>query len=159
MNASNDPLYVIDGIPMSVGSMADVNPNDIESMEILKDASATAIYGSRGANGVILITTKKGKTGKVTINYDGTVSFSKIHSMTDWMNSGELIDWNRQANVNAGAYTGKYGNAPDPDIDGDAYFGVFLSILIYVLFLMLLFNLMLMELLYYVMQHNMKKKY
>ena len=43
--------------------------------------------------------------------------------MTDWMNSGELIDWNRQANVNAGAYTGKYGNAPDPDIDGDAYFG------------------------------------
>ncbi len=159
LNASNDPLYVIDGIPMSVGSMADVNPNDIESMEILKDASATAIYGSRGANGVILITTKKGKTGKVTINYDGTVSFSKIHSMTDWMNSGELIDWNRQANVNAGAYTGKYGNAPDPDIDGDAYFGVFLSILIYVLFLMLLFNLMLMELLYYVMQHNMKKKY
>ena len=123
LNASNDPLYVIDGIPMSVGSMADVNPNDIESMEILKDASATAIYGSRGANGVILITTKKGKTGKVTINYDGTVSFSKIHSMTDWMNSGELIDWNRQANVNAGAYTGKYGNAPDPDIDGDAYFG------------------------------------
>lgn len=79
--------------------------------------------------------------------------------MTDWMNSGELIDWNRQANVNAGAYTGKYGNAPDPDIDGDAYLGVFLSILIYVLFLMLLFNLMLMELLYYVMQHNMKKKY
>ena len=69
LNASNDPLYVIDGIPMSVGSMADVNPNDIESMEILKDASATAIYGSRGANGVILITTKKGKTGKVTINY------------------------------------------------------------------------------------------
>ena len=123
LNASNDPLYVIDGIPMSVGSMADVNPNDIESMEILKDDSATAIYGSRGANGVILITTKKGKTGKVTINYDGTVSFSKIHSMTDWMNSGELIDWNRQANVNAGAYTGKYGNAPDPDIDGDAYFG------------------------------------
>ena len=59
----------------------------------------------------------------MTINYDGTVSFSKIHSMTDWMNSGELIDWNRQANVNAGAYTGKYGNAPDPDIDGDAYFG------------------------------------
>ena len=123
LSASNDPLYVIDGIPMAVGSMSDVNPNDIESMEILKDASATAIYGSRGANGVILITTKKGKTGKVTINYDGTVSFSKIHSMTDWMNSGELIDWNRQANVNAGAYTGKYGNAPDPDIDGDAYFG------------------------------------
>ena len=123
INASNDPLYVIDGIPMTAGSMADVNPNDIESMEILKDASATAIYGSRGANGVVLITTKKGKTGKVTINYDGSISFSKIDSMTDWMNSGELIDWNRQSNINAGAYTGKYGNAPDPDIDGDAYFG------------------------------------
>ena len=64
LNASNDPLYVIDGIPMSVGSMADVNPNDIESMEILKDASATAIYGSRGANGVILITTKKVKQAR-----------------------------------------------------------------------------------------------
>ena len=123
LTANNDPLYVIDGIPMSVGSMSDVNPNDIESMEILKDASATAIYGSRGANGVILITTKKGKTGKVTINYDGSVSFSKIHSMTDWMDAGELIDWNRQSNINANAYTGKYGNAPDPDIDGDAYFG------------------------------------
>lgn len=123
INASNDPLYVIDGIPMTAGSMADVNPNDIESMEILKDASATAIYGSRGANGVVLITTKKGKTGKVTINYDGAVSFSNIDSMTDWMNSGELIDWNRQSNINAGAYTGNYGNAPDPDIDGDAYFG------------------------------------
>ena len=99
INASNDPLYVIDGIPMTAGSMADVNPNDIESMEILKDASATAIYGSRGANGVVLISTKKGKTGKVTINYDGSMSFSTIDSMTDWMNSGELIDWNRQSNI------------------------------------------------------------
>lgn len=95
----------------------------------------------------------------MTINYDGTVSFSKIHSMTDWMNSGELIDWNRQANVNAGAYTGKYGNAPDPDIDGDAYFGGVSQYPYLRPVLMLLFNLMLMELLYYVMQHNMKKKY
>ena len=59
INASNDPLYVIDGIPMTAGSMADVNPNDIESMEILKDASATAIYGSRAAYGVVLVTTKR----------------------------------------------------------------------------------------------------
>lgn len=94
ITADNDPLYVIDGIPMVAGSIADINPNDVESMEILKDASATAIYGSRGANGVVLITTKKGKVGKVSINYDGTVTFSKIHSMTDWMDSGELIDWN-----------------------------------------------------------------
>ena len=159
LNASNDPLYVIDGIPMSVGSMADVNPNDIESMEILKDASATAIYGSRGANGVILITTKKGKTGKVTINYDGTVSFSKIHSMTDWMNSGELIDWNRQANVKRELILVSMVMLQILILMVMLILGVFLSILIYVLFLMLLFNLMLMELLYYVMQHNMKKKY
>ena len=100
ITADNDPLYVIDGIPMVAGSIADINPNDVESMEILKDASATAIYGSRGANGVVLITTKKGKVGKVSINYDGTVTFSKIHSMTDWMDSGELIDWKRQAYIN-----------------------------------------------------------
>lgn len=59
LTADNNPLYVIDGIPMSAGSIADVNPSDIESMEILKDASATAIYGSRGANGVILVTNQK----------------------------------------------------------------------------------------------------
>ena len=122
ITADNDPLYVIDGIPMVAGSIADINPNDVESMEILKDASATAIYGSRGANGVVLITTKKGKVGKVSINYDGTVTFSKIHSMTDWMDSGELIDWKRQAYINTGAYSGTYGNAPDPNIDGDLLF-------------------------------------
>lgn len=125
LTAENDPLYVIDGIPMSAGSIADVNPNDIESLEILKDASATAIYGSRAANGVILVTTKKGKVGKISINYDGAVTFSKLHSMTDWMNAGELIDWKRQASINAGDYTnGKYGNAPDPDVDGDKYFQI-----------------------------------
>ena len=122
ITADNDPLYVIDVIPMVAGSIADINPNDVESMEILKDASATAIYGSRGANGVVLITTKKGKVGKVSINYDGTVTFSKIHSMTDWMDSGELIDWKRQAYINTGAYSGTYGNAPDPNIDGDLLF-------------------------------------
>lgn len=124
INASNDPLYVIDGIPMTAGSVADINPNDIESMEILKDASATAIYGSRGANGVVLVTTKKGKTGKVSINYDGTVTISKIDALTDWMNAGQLIDWSRQAKINAGSYTGKYGTAPDPDIDEDLFGGV-----------------------------------
>lgn len=123
INASNDPLYVIDGIPMVAGSMSDINPNDIESIEILKDASSTAIYGSRAANGVILVTTKKGKAGRTNINYDGTVTFSNLHSMTDWMNAGEQIDWNRQARINAGSYTGKYGDAPDPDVDGDLLFG------------------------------------
>ncbi len=125
ITADNDPLYVVDGIPLVAGSMADINPNDIATMEVLKDASATAIYGSRGANGVILITTKRGRTGKATISYDGSITFSKIHSMTDWMNSGQLIDWNRQKLINAGSYTGSYGNAPDPAADvtlfGDPY--------------------------------------
>lgn len=76
INASNNPLYVIDGIPTDV-SISDFNPNDIESMEVLKDASAVAIYGSRGANGVILITTKKGKEGKAVISYDGYYGIKK----------------------------------------------------------------------------------
>lgn len=67
ITADNDPLYVIDGIPMVAGSIADINPNDVESMEILKDASATAIYGSRGANGVVLITTKKVKLVRLVL--------------------------------------------------------------------------------------------
>jgi len=70
INASNEPLYVIDGIPTSA-NVNDFNPNDIESMEVLKDASSVAIYGSRGANGVVLITTKRGKTGKAVVSYDG----------------------------------------------------------------------------------------
>ncbi len=112
---SNDPLYVVDGIPLTAGSINDLNPNDIESMEILKDASATAIYGSRGANGVVLITTKKGTSGKATISYNGSFSFSKIHSMTDWMDSGEYIGWQLQKLINSDNYPGKYGTAPDPD--------------------------------------------
>ena len=121
--ADNDPLYVIDGIPMTAGSMADVNPNDIESMEVLKDASATAIYGSRGANGVVLITTKKGKSGRVTLNYDGSVTFSSLNSMTDWMNAGQKLDYNRNSAITGGTYTGAYGTAPDPDRDRALWLG------------------------------------
>lgn len=112
---SNDPLYVIDGIPLTAGGINDLNPNDIESMEVLKDASATAIYGSRGANGVVLVTTKKGTTGKANVSYSGNVTFSKIHSMTDWMNSGEYVDWQMRKLINSDNYPGQYGTAPDPD--------------------------------------------
>jgi TonB-dependent SusC/RagA subfamily outer membrane receptor len=82
-NAGNDPLYVVDGIPLSSG-YEDMNPNDVASMEILKDATATAIYGARGANGVVLITTKRGgKDGKTVISYDSyigsTQSLDKIN--------------------------------------------------------------------------------
>ena len=64
---SNEPLFIIDGIP---GSYSQVNPSDIESVDVLKDASSTAIYGSAGANGVVIITTKRGKEGKATVNFD-----------------------------------------------------------------------------------------
>src|SRR5690606_31327305 len=69
VNAGNEPLYVIDGFP--TGNLNSINTNDIESMEVLKDASATAIYGSRGSNGVILVTTKRGRAGKSVVSYDG----------------------------------------------------------------------------------------
>ena len=76
ITASNDPLYVIDGVPVT-GGIGEISPSDIESMEVLKDASATAIYGARGANGVILITTKQGKSGKTQIDYNA-VSYTHL---------------------------------------------------------------------------------
>jgi TonB-linked SusC/RagA family outer membrane protein len=117
INASNEPLYVIDGIPLSASEVNAINPNDIASVEVLKDASATAIYGSRGANGVILINYKEGKKGQTSINYDVSYTATKIHSMTDYMNSGQLLNWQRQSHINGGTYTGKFGTAPDPDFD------------------------------------------
>jgi TonB-dependent SusC/RagA subfamily outer membrane receptor len=123
INASNEPLYVIDGIPLSASEVTAINPNDIASIEILKDASATAIYGSRGANGVILITYKEGKKGKTSINYDVSYTASKIHSVTDWMGSKDLLNWQRQAHINGGTYTGKYGTAPDPAFDIQTFGG------------------------------------
>ena len=118
ISASNSPLYVVDGIIL-MGSINDINPNDINSMEILKDASATAIYGSRGANGVILITTKKGSKGQMSVNYDATTSFENINSLTDWATSGEAMDRMRLAEINGATY--KLGTAallyPDPQAD------------------------------------------
>ena len=104
IQASNTPLYVVDGIPLAIGNMTDFNPNDINSVEILKDASATAIYGSRGANGVILITTKKGAAGKTTINYNTTVSLDSYHSLTHWMDGGEYVDRWRLSLMNGRLY-------------------------------------------------------
>ena len=135
LTASNEPLYVVDGIPLVNGlgvnsfSMSDLNPNDIASVEILKDASATAIYGSRGANGVVLITTKKGTKGKVSVSYNGTVSLDQYESLTDWMNGGEYIDRWRLALINGRLYqssanNGNFNNPavvgyPDPFLDRD----------------------------------------
>ena len=110
LTASNDPLFVIDGIPMGAGtnSIADFNPADIESMEVLKDAAATAIYGSRGSNGVILITTKRGKSGKTTVNYTGSYGVSSAFKTIPMMNGVEFADLKREANrVNAAGQSGR----------------------------------------------------
>jgi TonB-linked SusC/RagA family outer membrane protein len=97
ISATNDPLFVIDGIPVT-GGMETINPNDVESVEILKDASATAIYGSRGANGVIIVTTKKGEAGKISVEYEGYVSISKIDRFRYVRNAAEYSDFVRDAN-------------------------------------------------------------
>ena len=77
INASQDPLYVVDGIPFD-GSLSSINPSDIESMTVLKDASAGALYGARGANGVVMITTKQGKEGKAQVTWRSTVGWATV---------------------------------------------------------------------------------
>jgi TonB-linked SusC/RagA family outer membrane protein len=90
LNASNDPLIVLDGIPFT-GTLSDINPSDIKSMDILKDASSTAIYGSRGANGVIMITTNKGNQGApAKVTYNGYVGFKTLFSEYPMMNGNQL---------------------------------------------------------------------
>ncbi|MDR6783333.1 SusC/RagA family TonB-linked outer membrane protein [Pedobacter africanus] len=112
---ANVPLYVVDGVPISefsnsysqisstaipngsISPLNSINPNDIESIEVLKDADATAIYGSRGANGVILITTKKGKTGKVRLNFSNNYGISKVISNLKLLNKDQYLQMRRDA--------------------------------------------------------------
>ena len=104
LNASNDPLVVLDGIPFA-GSLSDINPNDIKSLDILKDASSTAIYGSRGANGVIMVTTNKGYTEqKVQVSYNGYFGFKNAQEFP--MMTGDELSKLR-------ATAGKYTNGLD----------------------------------------------
>jgi TonB-linked SusC/RagA family outer membrane protein len=91
LTGDNSPLYVIDGFPLENANLNSTPPEDIESMEILKDASATAIYGARGANGVILITTKKGKVGKPVITYDGSYGLQQVTKRMDLMNPYDFL--------------------------------------------------------------------
>ena len=112
INQSNDPLIVVDGIPIVSGNLAantnsnqlgDINPNDIESMEILKDGSATAIFGSRAANGVIMITTKRGdKSGKAKINYDVVMGYSKVLKRFDLLDATQFVAISNEKFINAG---------------------------------------------------------
>lgn len=106
ISASNDPLYVIDGIPisnsaLSGNAMADINFNDIETFDILKDAAATAIYGSRGANGVVVITTKKGKSGKTTFQVNSQYGSNKPTHLRGFLNAKEYVDLLREAAINS----------------------------------------------------------
>lgn len=116
LNASNAPLIIVDGVPY--GTDIDINPNVIESMEILKDASSTAIYGSRGANGVILITTKKGAVGKTKVSYNGYYSINSVAAYPDRMNLSEWADFKREAYRTDGQWGGP---EDDAKIFGSAY--------------------------------------
>lgn len=128
ISASNAPLYVVDGIPLNSRLVTDsstgkisvdansggidfLNPTDIETIDVLKDASATAIYGSRGANGVIIVTTKKGKNGRFTLNYDTSIIMETIHENAPMMTAGEYIEFRRW---------GRYYSNPSAFPKGDA---------------------------------------
>ena len=107
LRASNDVLIVVDGVPFS-GNLNEINNDDVESISVLKDASATAIYGSRGANGVLLITTKRGSKGKVSVGYSGYYGITTAIKHYDVMNSEQFFKLKRWAayNANPDAYTG-----------------------------------------------------
>lgn len=123
LSQSTQPLYVVDGVPLSnaniasgsdqpgeanfgsytpTNPLASLNPNDIESVEVLKDASATAIYGSRGANGVVLITTKKGKSEEGTLTFASSVGFTQVRKTYDVLNAREFAEYQNLVAANAG---------------------------------------------------------
>jgi len=97
---NNDPLYVIDGVP--AGGLNTINPNDIESIEVLKDASTAAIYGSRGANGVIMVTTKRGKQGKANVQLNAYYGVQKAWKQLDLLNVDQYIDYGTDLQTNGG---------------------------------------------------------
>jgi len=123
LTASNSPLYVVDGIPLISGGIDYLNPNDIETIDVLKDASATAIYGSRGANGVIIITTKQGKAGKVTLSFNSSVRLDNLVDNTEMFNSADYITYKRWAYYYSGLdnKTGisKYPRGDQPTVAND----------------------------------------
>lgn len=106
ISSSNDPLYVIDGFQTEIGNQ--INPEDIESIEILKDAAATAIYGARGANGVVLITTKKGSKDRFEVNYSYNASMKKLRNPWEMMGAQDLMGYN----MRVWEENGSSGNAP-----------------------------------------------
>ncbi len=123
LTASNSPLFVVDGIPLITGGIENINPSDIESIDVLKDASATAIYGSRGANGVVIVTTKQGKAGKATLSLNSSVTFENLQDNQKMYNAADFITFRRWAyyytglNSTTGISTYPRGDQPDEAFD------------------------------------------
>lgn len=115
ISAGNSPLIVIDGNIVGASIFSTLNTNDIESMDVLKDASSTAIYGSKGSNGVILITTKRGKSGKPSVNLDVFTGFQQVSKKIDLINSQQFAEFGRDASNNAYLDNIKGANINDPN--------------------------------------------
>ncbi|WP_080236502.1 SusC/RagA family TonB-linked outer membrane protein [Spirosoma rigui] len=123
VSASNQPLYVVDGTPVTTDNLSfnaaatnplsDINPQDIESVEILKDASAGAIYGSRAANGVVLITTKKGRSGRTNVTFGIQAGSSTPTRKLQFLNTSQYVDFYRQAAANSDRIDGYASSDPD----------------------------------------------
>ncbi|WP_316848864.1 SusC/RagA family TonB-linked outer membrane protein [Pedobacter agri] len=137
ISLSSSPLIVVDGIPVNSGDisssnsvannpLSDINPADIESVDVLKDAASTSIYGSRAAGGVILITTKKGKLGKAKVSYDGWVGVTTATRLPELLNSSQYVDIKNEAVLNSKILTGNQNNTsvasalffPSQNVDG-----------------------------------------
>lgn len=122
VSAGSEPLYIVDGIPISSGSysstsaptnaLADINTNDIESIEVLKDAAASAIYGARASNGVVLITTKQGKVGKTTIGFNVLAGANSPTSQREFLNAEQFVKIARRAGAGAGSFEFRNGEWP-----------------------------------------------
>ena len=115
ITGDNTPLFIVDGFP--VESISDIPASDIEDMTVLKDASSTAIYGSRGANGVILITTKRGKAGRLALNYSGSVTLETLKDKSPAMSASDYITWRRWAYYNSDPVNNPRGDQPNYDKD------------------------------------------
>ena len=113
-NGNTAPVYVIDGV--AGGDINALNPADIERIDVLKDAASCAIYGSSGANGVILITTKQGKVGKVSVSYDGNIGWANIYKMPDMLNAKEYMAVMDQVAYNNGGQPYDWSKFVDADL-------------------------------------------
>lgn len=121
VNATNNPLFVVDNIPVTSGGIEYLNPNDIESIDVLKDASATAIFGSRGANGVVIVTTKQGKAGKVQVNFYNSLTTETIRDFAPIMTASEYIEFRRWAVYYSNPTGRPRGDAPTIANDRDIF--------------------------------------